>query len=409
MILEGYDTQAMAFAAPALTQEWEISRAALGPVFSASYVGYMVGALFFSVLSDRVGRKKIILVGGALVSTFTLLAGFADALSDFLILRFLVGIGLGGAIPSAIALTAEYVPARTRATAIALLFVGYNIGAALGGFFAAWAIGQYGWPAIFYFGGCVSLLLVAGLSLALPESLRFLVLKARHTNKIAALMRRLAPSEDFSGVAHFTLKDERHHDSSVQSLFTHGRAALSILLWVACLFSFLGHNFLTSWLPTIYADAGLSVEQAVTAGALFQLGAVAGAVCVGRMLDRWGIGSVVVTFAMAAMIVFLLGAAPVFGPLLMGTVFFAGLFVLGGQIGLNAVAGTIYPTAIRATGAGWAIGIGRIGSIAGPIIGGILIGSGVSDPLLFFFAAIPMVVVAATLAILLKYTDAGAS
>ncbi|HZH84531.1 MAG TPA: MFS transporter, partial [Phototrophicaceae bacterium] len=187
MVLEGYDMQTLSFATPAILREWHVSRADFGAVLSAHLAGYLVGALVLSFFGDRIGRKNIIVAGAVIFGAFTFAAGFSTSPLELGIWRFGAGIGLGGAIPTGIALAAEYMPRRVRATTIGLMFVGYNVGAAAGGFIAAWTIADYGWPWVFYIGGIAAIPMFIGISLAIPESVRFMIIKGAPVSDIAAI------------------------------------------------------------------------------------------------------------------------------------------------------------------------------------------------------------------------------
>jgi AAHS family 4-hydroxybenzoate transporter-like MFS transporter len=390
MCVEGYDMQVAAYAAPAIIKAWGVSRAALGPVFGAGLFGYFVGAIALSDLADRFGRKRMILAGIWLFGVLTFLSAFAGSLEVLMALRFVAGIGLGGSIPSVIALNAEYTPQDRRATRIGVLFVGYTIGAALGGVVAARLMASFGWPVAFVLGGILPLVLSVGVVIGLPESARFLALRPGNGARLAAIVARLRPDLTVAPDARFVLREAPQAGFPMVQLFRDGRALATSLLWLAFVTSFLGHHFLTSWLPTVLAGDGLPIEHAVYAGALFQAGGAIGSIAIGRLVDRRGIAAIAIAFAIATPLVALIGVPhlPELG--LMAIVGVAGLFVLGGQVGLNALAGTIYPTAVRSTGAGWALGIGRFGSILGPVIGGVLIGFDLPTWMLLICAAIPL-------------------
>ncbi|HEV2550908.1 MAG TPA: MFS transporter [Stellaceae bacterium] len=399
MLVEGYDMQVMAYAAPVIIVDWHIDdRAVLGPVFGAGLFGYMLGATILSHLADRFGRKRVILAGFWLFGLFTVAAAFADAAPAYvnrftalLVLRFIAGLGLGGSIPTAIALNVEYAPAKQRATRIALMFLGYTLGAAGGGVLVAALLPRYGWPVTFLIGGLAPLALSAVLWRTLPESPRFLALQDASSLRLAAIAAKLRPDLVLPDHPRFRLREAQKAGLPLAHLFREGRAPLTLLLWAAFVTSFLGHHFLTSWLPTVLASDGMPLGDAVLAAALFQGGGAFGSVFIGRLVDRRGIPAVAAIFAVAAPLVALIGVPTLSEAVLMGTVFVAGLFVLGGQFGLNALAGTCYPTFIRSTGAGWALGIGRIGSILGPVIGGVLIGLGLPTWVLLLCAAIPFI------------------
>jgi AAHS family 4-hydroxybenzoate transporter-like MFS transporter len=388
MVLEGYDMQTLSFATPAILREWHVSRADFGAVLSAHLAGYLVGALVLSFFGDRIGRKNIIVAGAVIFGAFTFAAGFATSPLELGIWRFGAGIGLGGAIPTGIALAAEYMPRRVRATTIGLMFVGYNVGAAAGGFIAAWTIADYGWPWVFYIGGIAAIPMFIGISLAIPESVRFMIIKGAPVSDIAAIVKRLRPRADLSDVTRY-LAGEESRKNSPASLFEDGRALVTILLWLSFIASFTGHYFITGWMPTVLSDDGLSIAEANSAMGFFQLGGAIGSFLIAFLLDRVGIRVVALTFLAATPVVAVLGMQMPYSVLLTNMLI-AGIGVLGGQIGLNALAGTIYPTYMRATGAGWGLGVGRIGSVAGPIVGGVLLSMGLTRPTLLLLTAIPL-------------------
>jgi MFS transporter, AAHS family, 4-hydroxybenzoate transporter len=388
MFVEGYDMQVVPFAAPAIIKAWHVNKAYFGPVFGFGLFGYMLGATLLSNLGDKFGRKKIIIGGGLLFGAFTLGAAFSSTLRELLVLRFIAGIGLGASIPSAIALAAEYAPSRTRATTISVLFIGYNLGSTAGGLIAAKFIPVFGWPVVFYVGGIVPLLLSLVLIFALPESVRFLALNPGKRETVLAIMRRLSPERNFDASTQFVLREENRSASSVKNLFTEGRAFLTIMLWLAFVSSLLGHTFLTSWLPTVLVGDGMSMSHAVVSGALLQFGGAIGSLLIGWLLDKRGIIVIAAASALSAPLIVFIGSAHITDRVLMLAVFLTGIGMLGGQAGLNAISGSIYPTYIRSTGAGWAFGVGRVGSILGPVIGGVLIGWGQPASLLFIYAAI---------------------
>lgn len=395
MVLEGYDMQTLSFAAPAILREWQVSRSDFGYVLTAHLVGYFGGAMILSFFGDRIGRKNIIVAGAVIFGAFTFATGFATSPQELYLLRFGAGFGLGGAIPTGIALAAEYMPARVRATTIGLMFVGYNLGAAAGGFIAAWTIADYGWSSVFFIGGLAAIPMFIGLALALPESVRFLIVSGAAPGKIAEIVQRLRPQADLSNVTRYIINEESRRNAPL-SLLTEGRALMTVLLWISFITALAGHYFITLWMPTVLSDDGFSVAQANSAMGMFQLGGAIGSFLIAFLLDKIGIRVVALTFLLTAPVVAALSLHTGYG-ILMPHLLIAGLGVLGGQIGLNALSGTIYPTYMRAMGAGWGLGIGRVGSLAGPILGGYLLAMGIPRPTLllldsipFFFAAIAL-------------------
>jgi AAHS family 4-hydroxybenzoate transporter-like MFS transporter len=401
MAIEGFDVQVVAYAAPAIIRDWHIDKAYFAPVFSAALFGYMVGATFLSGVSDKIGRQRTLVFGNLFFGLLTIASAFATTIPVLLLLRFAAGLGLGCSIPSVMALGVEYAPERRRAFRVSILFVGYTLGAALGGFATAALITHFGWQSAFYFSGFGSVAIGLIAHFFMPESVRFLAVKNKEDARIAAIMKRLRPDLGVGPATRFTVEEEKVQPGlPVKHLFTEGRALLTSLLWLSFVLSLTGHHFLTSWLPTVLDSNGVPLAHAVVAGALIQFGGGVGSLIIGRLLDRIGIIAIALAFILAIPFVILIGALGMPEFELMGVVFLAGLFLLGGQVGLNALAGTLYPTFIRSTGAGWALGIGRIGSILGPAIGGVLIALKLSMPALFLCAAIPAACCAVTVFVL---------
>ncbi len=390
MVVEGYDAQVVAYAAPAIIRAWHIDRSAFGPVFGASLFGYMVGATVLSGASDRFGRRRVIAASNLVFALFTLASAFATTITGLLSFRFLAGLGLGCSIPATIALAVEFAPEQRRSFRVSLLFVGYTVGAALGGVVAAALMTWFGWQSAFLLGAGLSAALGLAALALLPESVRFLAARGTQPGQIAAIMRRLRPDLGITPATRFVLAEEAAPKGMpVTQLFSDGRAWITVLLWAAFVTSLGSHYFLTSWIPTVLDAGGIPLAHAVVAGSLIQAGGGLGSLLLGRLVDRLGMLSIAAALLLSTPLVVLIGAAGWSEPVLMALVFLAGMFLLGGQIGLNALASTIYPTTARSSGAGWALGIGRLGSIMGPVIGGWLIGAGLSTPALFVCAAIP--------------------
>jgi AAHS family 4-hydroxybenzoate transporter-like MFS transporter len=284
-----------------------------------------------------------------------------------------------------------------------LLFFGYTAGGTLGGFLAAWLLPRFGWPVVFQVGGIAPILLSATLAFALPESVRFLMLRQKGLDQVRATLQRLSPKTRLDRDARFIVVEERHQGLPLKHLFTNGRAIVTILLWIAFISSLLGHYFLTSWLPTILAGAAVPVRSAIISGALLQAGGGIGGLVLCWLSDKKNMRVIAVAFCIAAPLITFI---PHFrGSILLVLAFLVGFCLVGGQIGLNSIAGTIYPTDIRATGVGWALGIGRIGSILGPVLGGILIAHRVPVPSLFLYTAGVVVFCAAAIFLLSKFSD----
>jgi AAHS family 4-hydroxybenzoate transporter-like MFS transporter len=387
LFLDGFDTQAIGYVAPALAKEWGLTKAALGPVFSAGLFGLMIGALLFGPLADRIGRKKIIIFSTLAFGIGTLATAFIQDVNSLLAIRFLTGLGLGGAMPNAIAMTSEFNPRRRRATMVMIMFCGFSVGAALGGFLAAGLIPQFGWRSVFVVGGLVPLLLVPVLALRLPESVRFLVLTGRAPQQVAQLLGWISPKASFTAATRFVVHEPELAGIPVLHLFRGGRTLVTLLLWVVFFMSLLDLYFLSNWLPTVLNDLGASVSAAAAIGSMLQVGGIVGTFALGSIIDRFSFRALALVYFVA---VFAVGAIGHLGHsviLVTLAIFVAGFCIVGGQIAANALAAAFYPTAVRATGVGWALGIGRIGSIVGPLVGGVLLSMKWSAAEVFMTAA----------------------
>jgi AAHS family 4-hydroxybenzoate transporter-like MFS transporter len=407
MFIEGYDMQVTSYAAPAIIRAWHLNNGYFGPVFGFGLFGNLLGGTVLSHLGDRFGRKGAIVGGALLFGVFTLAAAYATSLTGLCIFRFLAGLGLGASIPAAIALAVEYAPVRLKATMISFLFLGYTLGGTLGGFLAAGLVPVFGWPVVFLVGGIAPILLACIVSFTLPESVRFLALRNDRPDRVRAILRKLTRNVALDDSADFHVEEERHQGSRVKYLFTEGRAAMTLLLWIAFALSLLGHYFLTSWLPTVLAGAAVPLAYAMISGAVLQGGGGIGGLVLCWLSDKKGILSIAVAFCFASPLIVLLPRTR--GYLLLMLSFLVGFFLIGGQIGLNAIAGTVYPTDIRSTGVGWALGIGRIGSILGPVLGGILLSLRLPFPSIFVYAALAIFACAVAVLLLCGVASRGRS
>ncbi|WP_326836397.1 MFS transporter [Amycolatopsis rhabdoformis] len=399
-LLEGFDSQAMGYAAPGVAKEFGLGPGALALVFSSALVGMFLGSGAFGLAADRFGRRRVLLVGTLVFGVGTVLIVVAGTSAGSLAaLRFLAGIGMGGTIATQLALAAEYSPARIRSTVIMILVGSLGLGSFLGGVVAAALIPAYGWRSIFAVGGILPLVLFVVMAVGLPDSLRFLLTSGR-VAEARKLLARVAPDAVVDERVSLVLPEETIRRSPVATLFTDGRAFGTTLVWIAGFMNFLAVYLLLSWLPALFEQAGLSSRTAVAATATFTLGGFVGAIVLGLLIDRRGRANRLLALGYLGSAVFAVVAAvsthqP---PVLFGAIFLAGFGIIGCQGGVNAAAAAMYPTAARGTGVGWASGAGRVGSIIGPTLGGSLLAAGLASTSIIAAAAVPMVLAAIAVA-----------
>ena len=392
-MLDGFDTQCIAFVAPVLAKEWSISAGLFGPVFAAGLMGIMAGQFIFGPASDKFGRRPVILVCMIIFGVLTLATAYATDLKTLLFLRFLAGIGLGGATPNIIALTSEYAPARSRATMITVMFGGFPFGAAIGGLISSQLIPVYGWESVFYLGGIAPLVFFFIVVWRLPESVFHLVDSGAAGKKIAKALNRAVPRADAKPEDKFSRNEVVEKKFSLIEIFTDGRAVTTLLLWSAYFVSLLMIYFLMSWLPLVLNNAGHSIGRSIISAVFLNVGGMAGGIILGRFIDKLNPFTVLaIAYSLAGAFIVSIGFLGFSTTLLMGAVFAAGFFVIGGQTAMNAAAASIYPSRMRSTGIGAALAIGRAGSIVGPVVGGMLLEAKWSGQALFTAAATPTLV-----------------
>lgn len=393
VVIDGIDVQAMGYVAPAIIQAWGINRASLGPVFGAGLLGMLVGSLAFSLLADRIGRRPVLIGATIFFGLSMLTTANVTTLTELMVMRFIGGLGLGAIMPNAMALAGEFSPKRKRITLMMWVSCGFTVGAVLGGLLASAMIPVWGWTSIFYLGGIVPLVLAALMFFQMPESMQFLVLNGRNTAPVAAALRRIDPTLELGAETVYRVREVREAGEPVAQLFREGRARATVLLWIVNFMNLLNLYFLSNWLPTIAKAAGLPVATAVLVGTSLQVGGVIGTLTMGPAIDRFGFYKVLVpAFLVAAVTIFLIGQRDLGLPMLFTVVTITGLCIVGGQPAVNALAGTYYPTSLRSTGIGWSLGIGRIGSIVGPVLGGELLRLNWSNSAIFIVLAVPAVI-----------------
>jgi len=391
MMADGFDLLNASIAGPALIKQWGISRAALGPVFSASLAGFFVGAPFFGWLGDRFGRRLAIISALLFIGVTTFACAFATDLQELLWLRFLSGLGLGGVLPNVIALSAEFTPKRLRATMLVVIAMGISLGAAVPGLVGVTLMPTYGWPVIFVVGGIIPAVVGLCMLFTVPDSIKFMVLRGDGDAAVTQLARKFDPALTVAPGTRFLLdRDEGSATTrgSPAGLFRGGWAPVTVLVWLIFVLNLMANNLMNAWLPMIVQTSGHSVAQGNFAGSLYQLGGTAGGLCIGLLIDRFGLKVLTIVFALGVPVLAFAGTPGLSDAVLLTMAFFSGAMIVGMQNGLNAGAGLIYPTALRANGVGYALGIGRIGSVTGPLIGSLLTKLGMSASAFFYVTAV---------------------
>lgn len=401
VLLDGFDTAAIGFIAPSLLKEWGVEKSALGPVLSAALFGLAAGALSAGPLADRLGRKRVLVVSVLVFGLACLGSAFAADLSQLTMLRFVTGVGLGAAMPNAVTLMSEYCPQRRRATMTNTMFCGFPLGAACGGFLAAWMIPQWGWRSVLELGGATPLLLTALLLLLLPESVRYMVARAQPAERIRGVLSRISASA--AGARDFVLTEQVDAGSASGGVGVVLSPALrvgSAMLWLAYFMGLVIFYALINWMPILFKDAGLEPQKATLIAALFPLGGV-GAVLFGWLMDRFNANRIIaIGYALTAVAIFAIGQVAGNVGLLVLIVFLAGALMNTAQSSMPALAAAFYPTQGRATGVAWMLGIGRFGGIAGSFLVAELAARQLRFGQIFAVVAIPGVI--AALALLVK-------
>ena len=384
VLLDGFDTAAIGFIAPSLLLEWGVARPALAPVLSAALLGLAAGALLAGPLADRIGRKAVLTGSVILFGAACLWSSFSATLAELTVLRFVTGLGLGAAMPSAVTLMSEYCPDQRRATLTNAMFCGFPLGAALGGLLAAWMIPQWGWRSVLLAGGIAPLLLALLMLLLLPESVRFLAAKGATPARIGAALARISRTALHARA--FVLTEPAPSDTQQDAQPGQADAAPTappgglhlvlarpyllgtLMLWLSYFMGLVIFYALINWMPLLLKDAGLPPQTAALVAALFPLGGV-GAVLLGWLMDRYNANLVIACgFAATALSVFAIGQVPRDVVFLGAVIFLAGITMNTAQASLPALAAAFYPTRGRATGVAWMMGIGRFGGIAGSFL-----------------------------------------
>ncbi|MFH0130730.1 MFS transporter [Variovorax sp. VaC1] len=403
VLLDGFDTSAIGYIAPSLAGEWGASKMALAPVLSAALFGLAFGALAAGPLADRLGRKRV-LVGAVLVFGLGCLASaFSGSLSELVGLRFVTGLGLGAAMPNAVTLTSEYCPEHRRATITNTMFCGFPLGAACGGFLAAWMIPHLGWRSVLVLGGVAPLVLVALMLWLLPESVRYMVAKKFSPERIRAVLVRIA--DGASRATTFTMSEKNPQGpapeatSGIGVVLSPAYIVGSVMLWIAYFMGLVIFYAMINWMPILFREANVPPQTATVISALFSLGGV-GAIAFGWLMDRYNANKIIATgYALTAVTVYFIGQSLGNVGALVVTVFLGGTLMNTAQSSMPALAAAFYPTQGRATGIAWMLGLGRFGGIAGSYLVAELATRHLGFGQIFAVLAVPALIAAVALVV----------
>ena len=396
-MLDGFDITAMAIVASNVSNELELSPDRLGWVFSFTLAGMMAGAMLLAPVSDIVGRRKMIIVSITLVGVSILLTANASSLPQFIVLRFISGIGAGAMLASQATLAAEYSPEKYRAFSVAAVTSGYALGAMMTSVIAALIMPEYGWRGMFWFGGGLTLLMVVAAWLFIPESLKFLFERrpANALERVNKILRKLR-KDTLAELPDVVAKGQRTGTGflgALVKLLEKEHRVVTLTLWSTFFLCFATLYFLLSWIPKLMDDAGFEVAVGRQAFFLFNFGGVLGIYLLGILSTRFKLTNIIFALlflSAIAMVVF--AAAPAERVLMLSLIFLIGLLQQGGFTGLYSAAAKAYPTGIRTTGIGWSIGLGRLGAVLGPAAAGYSIAAGLDMSANFYIFAVPMAI-----------------
>lgn len=404
ILFDGYDLAINGVVLPLLMQDWGLSAIQAGMLASTALAGMMFGAMFFGSLADKIGRKKVIMICIVLFSGLTFAGGFASNPTEFAILRFLAGLGIGGVMPNLVALTSEYAPQKMRSTLVTTMFSGYAIGGVMAALLGSWFTPSFGWQIMFFIAG-IPLLLLPVIWKFLPESLIFIVKEDRQ-KQARSIVRRLAPDILVKDTTIFELNQANEAEpANVASLFRRGRTKNTLLFWLAFFSCLLTMYALSSWLPKLMMAAGYSMDNSLMFMMVMNIGAVVGIVGGGILADRFHLKPVLMCLGLVGGVVMSLMGFQSNQFFLYILVFLAGAASIGSQMLLYSYVAQYYPLAIRSTGIGWSSAIGRMGAIVGPILIGGLLGMNLPAHFNFMAVGLPILITAIAVALIMNTNE----
>lgn len=398
-LFDGFDMQVIAYAAAYITQDFQLDRVEMGNLFSSGVFGTMIGGFLFGYIGDRIGRRPAVLVAAGSFGLLTCAFAFCETYTALLVVRFVNGIAIGGLLPLCWALNIEYVSSRYRATVVTIVMLGYTIGSSMGGPITVWLAPRYGWEAVYLFGGIGTLISVALLYLWLPESARFLASKGLKPNLIARYMRSIEPRIEIPEDARFIVSDEGRQPERfrVGKLFEGDLRFITPLLWIAYIAGSAAIYFKSSWTPLVLEILGYTRTQAAMFSSISALGTAAGGLLLMRFTDNKGPISIAIMALVSVPLLLWAGLLDVGAWTFLVLNFLVNIVMGGAHYGMHSIAGVFYPSAYRANGAGWATSIAKIGSVAGPMIGGLILATAFPVKHIFALLAISPAVLAIAL------------
>ena len=375
LISDGFDLAAMGYIAPELVKEWGMPPARLVPAFSAGIIGMLIGGPLLGMFGDRLGRKRVIVAGLVVIGVTTLATMATRSIADLVVLRLITGVGLGGVIPNVVALVAEIVPRRLRGRLLVVVAMGIAFGIAIPGLTAAVLVPRFGWRVLLLVGGILPLLVALAAMRYVPESIRYMLERGDREDEVRRLARLIRPDLVIDDQTRFVrpVDAPKIVRGSIKPLFGGDLLLVTPLLWICQAANQMANFFSLTWLPTLLQSGGASTSHAGATASLFSLGGLVSGVVLMFVIDRVGVVPLVVLFLAGVPLVASMAATDL-SPMAHAIIIAgAGFCVTGIQLGTTALLGIFYPTPIRSLGTGWTQAAGRLGALAAPVVGGILL------------------------------------
>lgn len=390
---DGLDTGIIGFVAPALLDDWGISKSDLAPVLSAALVGMAIGSFTSGPISDRFGRKKVILGATLIFSVFTILCGFATSANELMLYRFITGIGLGAAMPNISTIVSEYMPLKRKAFFTSIAGCGFMLGISSGGILSAYLLENIGWAKVIIIGGLIPLILLVTLLPKLPESTQYLI-KSNQQDKARKILEKIEGKTFQENTLFINPHTQAAQEQNPVKTVLTKYFWTSIFLWLTCFTSLLVFYLLVSWLPTILKTAGFTTQQFSLVAATFQWGGVVGGAIIGWYMDKINPTKVVKYAYFLAFCLFLVCGFVSHDIMLLGmTITVLGGLLGGAQGSLLPLAALSYPTFCRGVGVAWMQGIGRTGAIIGAFFGSLIFTFNLALAEIFYVLSVPVSIV----------------